>query len=230
MPSEGDLTNIWGVSRTVVRKALDVLEADGQLVRQKGRRARVAPLKYVYQASASPPDRLGVHDEDDLRLREVLDTRWVVAGATVGRALRVASTQVVLQLTYIQDSRGTPLSLNQSYLRMDATPRLKSVVGGPASAFVLGDGGPEITTQLRERYGLSLAMSEVVIEGTKANEFEAQVLRLPSGLPMFLITAVDFARSHAPVRFTRTVIPADRARFAMAIRRQPRATESLPAK
>ena len=37
LPSEAELGDGLGVSRTVIRKALDILQADGQVLRQKGR-------------------------------------------------------------------------------------------------------------------------------------------------------------------------------------------------
>src|SRR5690242_17747469 len=44
-PSERELIEEFGVSRTAIRPALDLLESDGQLVRIKGRGTFVAPPK-----------------------------------------------------------------------------------------------------------------------------------------------------------------------------------------
>ena len=45
LPSEGELCRLFGVSRIVVRQALEVLEDDGEIIRQQGKGTFVAEPK-----------------------------------------------------------------------------------------------------------------------------------------------------------------------------------------
>src|SRR5262245_34502139 len=45
IPSEAQLASMFGISRTVIRKALDILEGDAQVVRIKGKGTVVTEAK-----------------------------------------------------------------------------------------------------------------------------------------------------------------------------------------
>ena len=50
LPSESEMEGALGISRPVVRKALDILEGDGQIMRIKGKGSLVAQPKIGYEA------------------------------------------------------------------------------------------------------------------------------------------------------------------------------------
>lgn len=220
--SEAGLAQLFTVSRTVIRKALDMLEADGAVVRVKGKGTVVAEPKFRYEAVAAAGEWSRGTLVSESRLGRVIDIRTVPAGAHVGRVLRTTPDEQVFELTVVQSVGDKPASFSQIYLRRDATPSLGALVGGDARDVIsLVEGGPDVLVQLAAAHGLQLAESLVNVEISLATEFEAGLLGVPLHAPAFLLSSVDVDTRGAPVSFTRAIVRADHFRFSVGIHYPP---------
>ena len=220
MPSEADVEAALGVSRTVVRQALAVLEADGQVFRVKGKGTIVAQPKFRYEAVHAAGDWAVGSAMEDIVVGAFLDVRRVEAGSRVGRLLGVGPADGVLDMTVVHVVGDRSIALIQAFLRVDASPGLLAL-GDSLPELVIG--GTDMLVQLAERYGLTISRSLLTIEGTVANEFEARTLGIPEGAAVFLLSIVDEDVDGRPVMFSRSVVPVDRAQFAVAVARSPNA-------
>lgn len=99
IPSEGELASTYQVSRTVIRKSLDILEGDGRVIRVKGKGTLVAALKFQYETAADPS--LWKKRWTTLpRLSRLLDVRRVAVGTRLGKLLDLGSASEVLEITF----------------------------------------------------------------------------------------------------------------------------------
>jgi GntR family transcriptional regulator len=215
LPSEGQLASTLGVSRTVIRKALDILENDGAVIRVKGKGTLVAAPKFRYEAIAGP----GMWKRRWNRLPHLLrllDVRRSTAGTQLGRTLDVDSSDEVFEISYIHAVEETPSSIAHTFLRLDASPALAALADNDGLPS-LEVGGPEAFSQLVDRYGINVSESEVTVEATTTGEFESDALHVHRGTPAFLLTSVDHAAG-GPFAFTRSVVRSDHFRFAVRIR------------
>jgi GntR family transcriptional regulator len=215
--SEAGLAELFSVSRTVIRKALDMLEADGAVVRVKGKGTVVAQPKFRYEAVAAAGEWSRNAWASESRLGRVVDIRDVPAGAHVGRVLRTAPNEEIFELTVVQLVGDEPASFSQIYLRKDATPSLRALNGSPHDAISLIEGGPDVLIQLATRYGMQLSESLVTVEVSLATEFEAGLIGISLDAPVFLLSSVDLDTRGAPVSFTRAIVRADHFRFSVGI-------------
>ena len=215
LPSEAELEAQFGVSRTVIRKALDVLTADGQVVRQKGRGTVVAPPKLLYDAVAAA--REWRHEDLARRsvLSELIDVRLVLAGGNLGGLLRVPPTSRLFEVTAVA-SVERPVSLTQAFVRCDASPALTAAAEG-TGRLPLEVGGPELLAQLAERCGLRPHRSDLEVEATTANEFESASLGIRTGVTTFLVSTVVRDAADAPLAFLRSVVRSDHFRFTASV-------------
>jgi len=218
LPSEADLELAFGVSRTVIRQALDVLEADGQLLRRKGIGSIVAKPKFRVEG-VEAAEAWGAEARAELRLSRLVDVRRVVAGDAVGRLLGVRAKDPLFELTYVQSSDSMPISLTQSYLRPDASPALQQVADA-GEVPILSEDGPDPLIQLRQKYALDVRETRLSIETSLVNQFESEMLKIPAGTPVFLLSAIDVDQFAGPVRFSRSVVRSDIASFAVIIPRR----------
>jgi GntR family transcriptional regulator len=218
LPSEAELERSFGVSRTVIRQALDVLQADGQITRGKGKKSMVAEPKFRWDATIGARDWSKPGSPSQVTLGQLVDARRVPAGGHVGRLLGVASGARVFELTFTQEVDGRPVALSQMYLRPQATAKLDEMFAAEDQLPVLVKRGPDVPDQLADRYGITVAVSDVTVELTQMNEFEATLLNGVKGSPAFLVSALDLDAEEAPVSFTRTAIRGDRFRFSLALR------------
>jgi GntR family transcriptional regulator len=215
LPSEAELEAQFGISRTVIRKALDVLEADGQVIRQKGRGTLVAPPKLVYHAVAAAREGRQEDLAQQAVLSELIDVRAVVAGSNLAALLKVSAADRLLTITAVA-AVGHPVSLTQAYVRCDASPELSAAADG-AHDLPLIAGGPELLTQLVERCGVRPQRSELSVEATTANEFECVKLGIPSGATTFLVSTVVSDADDLPLAFLRSVVRSDYFRFTATV-------------
>lgn len=216
LPSEADLEAALGVSRTVVRQALAVLEADGQVFRVKGKGTIVAQPKFRYEALHAAGDWAVGSAAEEIVVGAFVDVRRVEAGSRVGRLLGVGPADRVLEMTVVHAVGDRSIALIQTFLRVDGSTGLAALGVGLPELVVRG---PDMLVQLAERYGLTISRSLLTIEGTVANEFEAETLGIRQGAAVFLLSSVDEDADGRPVMFSRSIIPVDRAQFAVAVAR-----------
>jgi len=224
MPSEAELEGIFGVSRTVIRQALQIIESDGQVYRVKGKGTIVAEPKTSYEVIAAADSFRGGKRRMEPRLHQLVDSRRVTVGGRIGRLVNLAAGARVFELTFTHAVGGIPVSLSQMFLRTDASPLLDDLGQRPEGVPQLQPDGPDAYTQLSKRYGLTLATSETAVEAVAANSFESDALGVKPGAPVFLLSSLDRGSDGAPVGFTRTIARSDYFRFSVRITRSDRAS------
>ena len=214
LPSESEIEAHLEVSRTVIRKALDVLEADGQVVRHKGRGVVVAQPKLQYDAVATTADG----QPDTARrvvLAEVIEVRLVPAGGNLAALLGVPASDRLFEITAVA-AAGEPVSLTQAYVRWNASAEL-AAAADTGAALPLEIGGPELLHQLAGRCGLPIHHSQVTVEATTANEFECTTLHIRDRATTLLVSTVARAADDSPLGFLRSVVRSDHFRFTATV-------------
>jgi GntR family transcriptional regulator len=220
LPSEAELEHRFGVSRTVIRQALDVLAADGQISRAKGRRSMVAEPKFRWEATIGAKIWRQPNTSELVTLGRLVDARRVQAGGHIGQLLGMAAADGLFELTFTQQVAERRVAVSQMYLRPDATPALAERWSDPAWLPAFLAGGPDLPDQLNSMYGLQVAVFEVAIELTTLNDFEADLLGVAAGSHAFLLTSLDLDAEDTPVAFARTVIRGDQFRFSLSLRQE----------
>jgi GntR family transcriptional regulator len=216
LPSEAELAAAHRISRTVIRKALDVLEGDGQVYRIKGKGTVVAPRKFRYEAVAAARDWLSHDDRTPVILWRLIHLSSVLAGGPVSRLLQVSANEELWEAAFVSAIDAQPVSLSHLYIRRDASPSLRDLSERDELP-VLTERQADPLEQLAERYGLQVSSTEITIESTAANEFESREIGVPPGTPVFLLASLAIRSDRQPVAFTRTVVRSDHFRFSVAI-------------
>jgi GntR family transcriptional regulator len=220
LPSEADLEYRFGVSRTVIRQALNVLESDGQIARAKGRRSMVAEPKFRWEATIGAKNWRQHGPSEPVTLGRFVDVRRVLAGGHVGHLLGMHAADAIFEITFTQDVSGRPVALSQMYLRPQATAILAELWTDRKWLPAFHQGGPNMADQLDSLYGIQVAVSDVTIELTTLNEFEADLLSVPTGSHAFLLSSLDLDPDDAPISFVRTVIRGDQFRFSLSLHKE----------
>ena len=216
LPSEAELATAHRISRTVIRKALDVLEGDGQVYRIKGKGTVVAPPKFRYEAVAAARAWLSHDDRAPVVLWRLIHLSLVPAGGPVSRLLQVSANEELWEAAFVSAIDAEPVSLSHLYIRGDASLALRDTSErGELPVLVEREANP--LEQLAERYGVEVASTEITIESTAANEFESREIGVPPRTPVFLLSSLAIGADRRPVAFTRTVVRSDHFHFSVAI-------------
>ncbi len=211
IPAEGALTETFGVSRSVTRKTLDVLEGEGRGLRIKGKGTLVTEPKFSQQ-SVDVAGRWFTPRSTPARLGKILSARKVSVGGHVGRLLGMSPRDDVWEIVLTHTVDDDEISLSQLFLRIAGT---LSVSAPPE----FRPGGPDIVHQLATRYGLELTTAQMDIEVIPAPASEAEILGLQEGDPLIQISSIESGKRL--VGFVRTVIRPEQFFFAGEIHRAP---------
>jgi len=170
LPSEGELCRIFGVSRIVVRQALEVLEDDGEILRQQGKGTFVAEPKLDLAAGG---------------LLRVLSTATGGAFDTPVEdsvANRLGSSDV-LRIDWLLRLRESATAIAYSFLRPAAIGALERVAIRGAR---LGSGKPLTVS-------VDLDHSEISVSTSQCSPYNAERLGIPARAPVFLVDVTEIA-------------------------------------
>lgn len=215
LPGEVTLCERYNVSRTVVRQALDELEAEGRVVRRKGQGTFAAARKVdetLFQSLT------GLHEDVTARggtLRSsVLEQDLVPAPAGVAAELGLAEGDPVVCLERLRYANGEPWVLVRTYLPPAIAPGLLADDLTEQSLYGL----------LEQKYGVELDNGTRLLEAVPASATIAEALRLDPGDPVLLLHSTAWDVLGRPVEHFIAYHRGDRSRFQVRLRRRSAAT------
>jgi len=210
IPSEPDLCTAYGVSRSVVRQALQRLEQEGFIVRRKGHGTFVAeaqPRSWLLQSAdgffQDEVDRRGRRVESRILRLEVaplpkwaadaLDVSEDSMGVTMER-LRWLDGQVALHVSDYLPERlaDTVLGLREHH-------------------------SESLYERLRRLEGLEVAGGRRAVEAAAAGPKLATLLEVERGAPLAFIESVLWDRSGRPFHCFQSWLRTDRIRIEMEV-------------
>ena len=217
LPSEAAMTSLFGISRTAIRRALDVLENEGVVLRIKGKGTLVTEPKFEFEAIKSqfPPWHTRRRRVAP-RLKTIIDARLGEAGGLMGQILGVQPDQKVFEVTAVEVIEEVPSQTVQMFIRPDASEQL-SALAERGEVLTMKEDGPELLVQLTEEYGLETVESNMTLEALTADTWEAGLLEIPPYTPILALSGVDLGRDQSPVAFSRTLCRSDQLQFSFRL-------------
>jgi GntR family transcriptional regulator len=206
LPSETELSRRYGISVMTVRQAMNELVNEGFIYRERGRGTFVARQPMVH-----PLQRLESFTED-ITARgltpsaQILGFEHVPAPEEVGLALELEPAHEVLHIKRLRLADDCPVGIHDSYLRgvyFDQTTLEKY----------------DSLYALLEDQGLVLAEGEEVLEAVAANQEISELLNVPPGSPLLLVSRTVYLESGQPIEFVRATYRADLYRYAIQLKR-----------
>ncbi|HSR48151.1 MAG TPA: GntR family transcriptional regulator [Anaerolineales bacterium] len=193
IPGEPELCREYGVSRPVVRQALQDLAAEGVILRRKGLGTFVAEPKVVSRSLVhslvgfyQDMERKGLATET-----QVLDQSLQPAGESIGAKLKIPSLEPVVKITRLRSVGGQPVVLVTSYLPYALCPGLIQV----------DLRGQSLYAYLEREYGLRVASGRRQIEAVLATEEESRHLNVDRGSPLLRLESISYLAGGRPMEF-----------------------------
>ncbi|GIV72665.1 GntR family transcriptional regulator [Caldilinea sp.] len=221
LPGEPELCHIFGVSRTVVRQALQELSYEGLLVRERGRGTFVAEPKI----SESLLQRLtgfyqDMADRGHPPVTQVLKQEIVAAGPKIAAYLQVEPGAPLIQLDRLRFVKGEPIVLVSTFLPHFLCPQVMHADFTRQSLYMF----------LERECGLFIVRGRRFIEAVTANEYEARLLNVPKGAPLLKLESVSYLEGGKPIEYYYAFHRADRSRFEaelVRVKEPTKPTESV---
>lgn len=210
LPSERELSEQYGLSRTTVRLALQELESLGLVTRQHGRGTfvadgtnRVTDLSQAYSFTEEM-HRLGRNPQT-----KVLEFGLVPAAKHASSMLRLHLGTKVFKLRRLRLADGIPMMLERSHL--------------PASEFVsLSE--HEVATKplydiVEKDYHQKIRFADEEFRASTARREEAELLGIPEGSPVLKLSRITFNDKNVAIEYTHSVARADQFKYKIVHRR-----------
>lgn len=204
LPTEAELQNKFGISRSVVRQALSGLSADGLIQRGRGRGTVVAPqhehhrhLQRMHGLSAQLSTSIEPVGTEVLSLTNESDPRAIAA----------LDTDDLLCLRRRRTVDGEAIALIHTWL-----PRS---LAGSLTADELTDAS--LHSLLASKYGIPVTAGRRQIRAVPALAEEAGQLFLSVGTPLLLLEGTSLDDRGNPVEFFSTWHRADRVVFDIEV-------------
>jgi len=200
LPSEADLSHEFAASRVTVRRALEVLRADGLLDSRQGFGWFVAsaPIRQTLGRLATIEAQMaesGIRPE-----RRILEFAFVTANAHIGDVLQA---QQVLRVKRLNLADGEPFAV--------VTVWCPAELGRPLSR--------EDVEQhpFYELLGIALRGATQTIGADVADADEAALLHVPIGAPLLRCQRVTTDTAGRPVLMSDHLYPAHRTEFVVEL-------------
>lgn len=223
LPSEHELCELFGVSRTVVRQAIGELVSEGRLYRMRGKGTFVAKPKLNEQFLQST-----VGFFEDLTSRghvvnsRVMSCEVVHATERVADALEVPEGSECIELVRLRSVNDEVVAFTKSYLPYFSDEFFEDVKGTDLSQLSL-------YRYLDERWGIRIESGHRALEAGVATGMLARLLELEPGNAVLMIESVGRDQRGRVVEYFQAWHRGDRARLEMDVVHDQRLRMTRPA-
>jgi GntR family transcriptional regulator len=206
LPSENELAERHGITRATVRHALDVLEQDGWIYREKGKGSFAAVRRVEHELTQL------VSTTEDMRRRgwslttRVVSLEQVSSSPYVAHTLELPVGAPVYELCRLRIVDDEPLSLQTAYLPVELCPKLEE-----------NDLTSSLYRLLETRYGLRLWTGKEVLRARCTAPHEAQLLQIRDNSPVMYMERVTYAANGIAVEYLEAVWRGDRYDFKVTL-------------
>ncbi|HVV93350.1 MAG TPA: GntR family transcriptional regulator [Hyphomicrobiales bacterium] len=213
LPSELELSALFGVSRITAKRALDELNAEGLVERARGRGTRVidrpAEVPGGRPISASID---GLRENLSVIGREtsvrVVEFGYLPAPALVAERLQLAANTAVQRAVRVRGLDGQPLSQSTTFIPEEI-----------GRTFARDDLATTPLIELIEAAGIKVASAEQSITATLADSITAGRLDVQVGSALLLLKRLVVGRGGHPVQYIEILYRPDRFEYRMALTR-----------
>jgi GntR family transcriptional regulator len=191
-----------------VRHALDTLENEGWIYRQKGKGA-FAPFRRVQQELTQL-----VSTTEDIEQRGwTLETRTVScqllpATPFIADALELEPEALFYRLCRLRIVNSEPLSLQVTHLPAKLCPQLEE-----------HDLTSSLYRLLEDHYGLKLWTAREVLRARPASPYEAELLQIREDACLLYVERVTYNAEGIPIEYLESVWRGDRYDFTVSLSR-----------
>lgn len=208
IPSEEALAEMFGISRPVVRNAMQTLASRGLIVKvhRKGLFVGSPPLETDFLTA-----NLSVYDDMVARghkvTTETFEFKRAVPDEDEREALQLSGDDQVVRIRRVFRMEEEPITYTEISLHGGKLPGFEALDIEDRSILGL----------IRERYGLRLRRAERWFKAVAAPRNISEVMDVPVGTPMIWIESIAYDAKNSPLEFYRAYYNSDIARMHLSI-------------
>jgi GntR family transcriptional regulator len=208
LPSERELSKLYGVSRQTVRQAVQELVQEGLLRRVVGIGTFVANPKVVQFFPTVLGFSARMRQEGHATINRVLRQQREPASPSVARRLQVSEGESVMRLARLRIVDNEPLMIETSFLSLARFPDLLTDDFAVRSLYEV----------MSARYGVTVAELDQTLEPVLMTEYEASLLNSSAGSPAMLLEVIAYDGQDQPFEFSKAIVRGDKCQYYFRMR------------
>lgn len=211
LPTEAELEEMFQVSRTTIRTAINELQHEGYIVKQQGRGTFVASNSYAECTALLQSFYQDANQRGNKVTSMLISAEIVIPEETVQEMLEIPREEV-LKIQRVRYSDGEPIQLSTCYMPRGIYENFpwREVDFSTASLY------DEL-----EKAGIELDNGEEIWEVCAADPYQAALLQVPVGSPLFHNSRVVRNKKGEMVEYAKAYTRGDRYRTVVQLKRRP---------
>ncbi len=207
VPSEEELSRVYGVSRMTTRQALQSLKNQGYATGQKGRGTFVTQPKVEKDIAHLSGFTAEMRTLGMRASSRVLEAVSAAADDDVATQLQVLPGAPIFRLVRLRFADGMPMAIEEGSLSRERFPGIETVDFRNASLY----------QTLRERYGVTINSADEILEARAANRKESELLEIPPRSSLLVISRILRSADGKPIEAARSLYRGDRYRAVLKV-------------
>ena len=210
LPPEYMIESRFSISRTTVRRALDLLSRDGYVDAKQGCGTVVLDFSAVQKLGrlTSVTETLRAHGMEVTTQSMHVDC--IPVGSKVAKALQLDPSEVVVRIQRVQCANGAPLCILTSYLLQSLVPGIERFAGQFTSLYEL----------LEREYKIELHSATEYLSAGVCDFSEAQILRTQVGAPLLISKRITNNQT-GPVEYSLSRLLGDKYEYSVYMEGRP---------
>lgn len=194
LPTETELQKQCNVSRTTVRKSLDLLEKRGYIVRKQGQGTYVTDNQKVQPTLLKLTSFTEeIEDAGKKPGSKVLEIEEVEPSKPIKHHLEINSNSKVIKYTRLRTVDGEPIGIHEAYLNCEAIGNLKIKD--------LEEVNDSLYCFLKKQFALKLSKAHETIEAVKADKKTAKLLNISPYEPLLKLRRTTYNDAGKPFEY-----------------------------
>ena len=207
IPCEKDLCDLWNVSRSTLRQAVDELVENGVLYRVMNKGVYVAGPRYPRDMAGVDAMVTDLIDQGHTVSKNIMRMEEIEASKQIARKLRVMLGTKVYEIIKCRKVDGVPCTIETTYINAE---RYRGFVDYY---------NEEVTMDpvFEKHFNTIQTSGTEHINVTYATDAEAEVLGIESGAPLFYASGVALDQNGETVMFYKQLIRSDKFVFVCTV-------------
>ena len=203
LPPERDLSGKIGVTRMTLRRALQVLESQGLIVRKHGVGTFIAEPKIDRQMEIVFRFTSGIQNRGLTPGAEIVSIEQILAAQVLAKDLDLPVFAPVYSILRLRSINQEPVMLESYKIPVQRFPGLERYDLEKRSIYEI----------MEIEYGVPITRARQSFEPIIATEFEANILKIKIGEALMLEKRLSYDSNNRPVEYGNDRYRGDRFRF-----------------
>lgn len=204
IPSENELSEMYGVNRLTVRSALDALVAEGLLKRIQGKGAFVVGDLLERDLDTLTGFRQTMSERDAEPGTKILAKSRRKAGGKFARIFGIGEDDDIFYVRRLNSANGEPISIEHTYIPASKVPKLDGIDLGVFSLY-----------EVYGFYGVSPVRAYETLDIATLEARDARMLGIDPDQFVLLLTCYTYDKSDEVIEYTCGYTRVDKCSFTV---------------